>query len=936
MTRLRRIRFCLIVLASGLIPAAGLRAQDPVLPPTLPGPVDSTVIDLPSELPPDSLGLRSGADIDTLANAPGQDQEGRDPAGDLTQPRPPGSGAQRVVQFTARDSLVLDLSAGEEVVRLVGEASLTFESVAVKAYAVDFLLDRSEMQARGLPADTGTVGLPEFTQGEETFIGKELAYNLESGKGRVVQGRSSISDGFLFAEVTKATPDSVIYAYKALYTTCIEDTSYSIRASKVKVVKGKQTYTGPLHVRIFNIPLPFWLPFGVLPPDTEGRKSGPLAPTWGDDRERGFYLRDFGWYFAMNDYMDFQTQFGLWSLGSWQVRPQFRYSKRYAYSGGVTLDWVSNKRGERGDPEPFRASRTTRSLRWNHNQTVDPSTSFTADVNLSSSSYLQTVSRRYNDQVRQTIESNVNFTRRWTGSGRTLTAYVGHRQLLSSGEVTSSLPRLKFSQRTTNPFKRGRSSGGKEKWFERIALSYNGQVDNLYTFKPDTSRPGARDISWFDALVSQQKYEQATGLAEPFDFKATHSIPVNASFSIERLPILNKTFRLNLTPNFNYDESWYIQTERRAIDDSTGRMVTSREPGFEAIRTFNSGVSANTEFYGLFPFRMGRFQGLRHVVRPSMSFSFQPNFSSDRWKYTRTYTDTTGTEIRYPIVRSLPFGEQRRLSLSIGNEFQTRAVTVDSTGEVKRRTVQLLTVNVGSSVNFAADSLRIAPLVLSARTRVLDRFDFNFSSTHTLYDSDERGREINRLLISQGFPFLRLRNMNFTARTTLKSAQRTGASRPVEGGGALFGNNDARFGDPRSPFYDPTAAPGYDPGIGYADFAIPWSIDLDLTYSNSRFGLQSNRRVILNAGFDFNLTPNWKVRGRSGFDFIEREIVTTSLNIFRDLRCWEMSLAWSPFGTYQSYQFSLNVKSGKLREYLKLRHPKRDMQNRFDILERGI
>ncbi|WP_245772002.1 putative LPS assembly protein LptD [Rhodothermus profundi] len=832
------------------------------------------------------------------------------------------------VHFSARDSLVLLLNTPQgDQGHLIGNARVQYRDIELTAYRIDLFFDQEELRATGLPVDTGVVGQPQFRQGSDTFTGLELRYNLRTQRGRVVNAQTRIEDGYLQAQVVKVTEDSVLYVQGGTYSTCPctggRAPSYSLRTSKMKV-EGRWIYTGPIQLYLFNIPTPFWLPFGFLPA-IEGRRSGPLPVQYGED-ERGFYLRGWGWYWAISDYMDLQIRGGIWTKGSWQISPLFRYAKRYAFNGQLMLDYLHNRRGEKGDPD-FTVTNTL-SFRWTHNQTLGPSTTFSANVNLTSSSYLRAISERYNDRVRQTISSSIRYSKNWPQAGRSLNLSLSHQEVLTTGAVQLSFPQLSFSQRAFKPFRRGTSS--RERWYERITVSYSGTLSNLFNFTPlpdetllargDTS---ALDISWYDALFSPSAYRRATGQEIPFQFRATHRIPVSASFSMRRLPVLNRPFPVTFSTSLNYQEDWFIRTERRSID-STGRVVTRSVPGFFALRQFTTSLSASTTIYGLFPVRLGPFEGLRHTVRPSLSVAYRPDFSSDFWGYMRTYQDTSGRQIRYPIVPGVPVGRTQSLSFSLGNVFETKRVRTDTAGNVQRQTLQLLTVDLSTSYNFAADSLRLSPITLSARTSALGPLSLTSSLVLSPYALAADGRPINRYVFDlRKGRLARITSFRLSASLRLRSRTRPPA-------GEAAPPPRARFGDPFNP--DPLTSPIpslLDPALHYADFSIPWSLNLNFSYSMSRLAQRLTRSAILNLSFDFNLTPRWKIQGRSGYDFVRKELATTSLFIVRDLGCWQMSLSWIPFGRYQSYGFELYVKSGRLRDLLRLRQPRSDIRGRF-------
>lgn len=891
-----------------------------------PPPVDSllqTQQDSLLQVQQDSLlqaPLDSAATSLLLENTPG-----------ASQPANP-DGLSNPVLFTARDSMVINLGASNgDRGSLFGDVQINYGETKMQAYEVEILFEIDELRAKGLAVDTGMVGRPRFNQGSEEFIGNQMAFNLKTERGRVTVAETQYDEGQIRGGIVKVTEDSTLYIKDGVYTTCecIDDPSYSLRSNKMKVVDQEKIFTGPIQLFLFNIPTPLWLPFGFLPAQNT-RRSGLLAPTYGED-ESGFYLRDLGWYFAINDYHDLQLRGGIWTSGSWKGSSQWRYNKRYGYSGQVYLDYSRLRRGERADPD-F-AIRNTSSFRWQHNHTLNPSTSLTSNVNLSTQSYLRSISEQYNDRVSQSISSSISFRKRWANTGRSLSVNVNQNQVLSTNTTSMTLPNLTFSQNSRKPFAREiRPPGSKERWYERITYNYNFSMNNRYNFSPiqDDSTLAANnadDVTWFDALFSRDKYERATGDDEPFDFRASHRVPINASFSAQKIS-------LNVTPSINYTEDWFIQTDRRflsvAPEDSTTSLTTESQPGFFALRQFSSSLSANTTIYGIFPLKVGAIDGLRHTLRPTLSFTYRPDFEGSFWGYTRSYLNTEGEEIEYPVVSQVQRGLQQALSLSLNNIFEAKRVEVDSTGAENSTTLKLLNLDGSTSYNFAADSLNLSNINLTARTSLFkNKMNINLRSTFSPYELNEaRDRVIDDYIFDlTKLKFARLIQASVSASTSFRSNSGS-RGRPLETSRA----NPPGFSDFGSPGFNPDAAiagslvnPTGDP----VDFNIPWSLSLDFTYSIQKNTGTANRTTTLNGRFDFSLTPNWKVQGRTGYDFQRKEVVTTNLSFFRDFECWQMSVNWVPFGRFQSFGFNLQVKSGQLRDLLRIQQPKSDVQGRF-------
>lgn len=934
------MRFFLLIvmgcLALGLC-APSVAAQQTDAPPPLPVPADTTEQDSLRQQPP----------ADTTQAVPINPQ----PADSLRQPSgggqsappasaPPQAGSAQgndnlneAVQLSARDSLIITFDEDDgDVGSLYGEASMQYQQASLEGPQIDMYFERNELRASQPNAGASR---PVFQQGEgDAFTGSTLSYNLGTGRGRVVGARRPINEGFVEGSVTKVYEDSTVFLQNGIYSTCDcprgETPSYSLRSNQMKLA-DKWVYSGPIQLFIFNIPTPFVLPFGFLP-NVQGRRSGPLPPQYGED-ERGLYLNNWGWYFAMNDYMDLQLRFGIWSQGSYQIQPTFRYEKRYNYGGTLDLDYSYNRRGERGDPD-FTQNRQG-ALRWSHQQTINPTTDFNSNLRLvTSSNYLRTNSDDYRDNVRQSISSSMRFSKRWPDGGRRLNLSLNHNQNFADNSVNLTLPSLSFSQNSFKPFQSEDGTRRDQAWYERLTFdTYNFDVDNRYNFRP-LNDSLASVIPWYEALLSPSKYRRATGNDEPFDFQATHRTGLSLPFSLQR-------YQLNLSPSISYDSEWYIRTVRQRLvpgtDSTDAEVVEETVPGFFARREFSSGISANTTFYGLFPVGVGQFQGVRHTVRPSLSFNYQPNFNTGFWGYTRTFENENGELERYDIINGRTVrgtSEQRAMSFRIGNVFETKRVRTDSTGETQSESLRLLNLDVSSSYNFAADSLNLSDIRLSARTDILEQFDVAFRSTFSPYALGPNGRTINRYVAEgPGLAIARLTNLNLSLGTA------------ISGGSSARGGTASRSGGV-SPGGPPSQRPGTTGRTGrtgrqgaqdnvpqldpYANFSIPWSLDLDFSYGLRRTGTRTSRRANLNTSFRLRLTPKWQVTGITGYDFIDRELVRTDISINRDLGCWVMAFNWVPFGRAQSYGFSLRVKSGPVQDLLNLRLPRSDRGGFFD------
>ncbi len=943
-------------------------------------------------LRPDRLLVGLGALLVlTLLVRPGAAQDRRSIPDSVRQSQPSASGAARPtassedaagVEFTASDSLVI--VTPEDTAdhgTLHGQAQMSYQGATLKAGTIEMNFETSVMKAFGSPSDTAQTR-PTFQRGGgqqgsgqgggQSFTGETLSYSLRTERGRVVTARTQQQNGYVEGDAVKVFEDSTLFVQDGTYTTCDcppgETPSYSLRSSRMKV-DGRWVYTGPIHLYLFDIPTPLWLPFGFLP-NVSGRRSGPLAPNYGQDREKGLFLRNWGWYFAMNAYTDLQLQASVWSKGSFEVNPIFRYRKRYNYNGRVDLTYRRTQIGEEEDPD-F-TNRHRGQLKWQHSQDLSPTASLQGNINLATSTdFARRNSNNYNDAVSQEISSNLRYSKSWPGSGKNLSVSANQRQQLQSGEVSMTLPSLDFSQRRFKPFEVEQAVGD-DRWFEKITTSYDLSVENSYSFSPrDIEQIRSRgdslladslenanisQITWYEALVNRRDYQLATGDDELFDFSATHQIPVSTSFRVNR-------YNLSLSPNFSYNSDWRISTIRQVVnvDPDTTSLDTinvdryteeQRVSGFYARREFSTGISANTELYGLFPIRVGPFQGLRHRMSPSLSFSYSPNFNAPFWGQTRRLRDANGDPvlneqgepIRYDILngnRVRGSNEQRTLSFRLGNELETKRVSVDSTGETDEEKIKLLDFDLDTSYNFTADAFKLSNIGLQARTTIRD-FSVRSSMTFSPYalrlteDQDEqRYQRVDRYMFTEN-PITPVRLTRFSlnlsssfdgeggssgvgTRPGLQSGGRGTTGRPGSqrsGQGRSSGRAGSQQGGPASDARSPQ---------GYLETNIPWTLSFDFNYSFRKPRKQiESQTATVNTQFSFDVTPRWSLEGRTGYDLVQNEVATTSINLNRDIgrcRCWVMSFSWVPFGSRQSYSFSLQVKSGKLSQLLRLQIP---------------
>ena len=830
----------------------------------------------------------------------------------LPVPRAPAAegGLDRAVRYTATDSLRVTLAPRDradpdgpgDVVTLFGNVQTEYEGAQISAGRVDYESAREVLRASGVPSDSGDVGVPQFQGEEGQFSGREVVYNLRTRRGRVTGARTQIEDGYLLGGILKQQDAHVVFAQDAAYTTCeLDHPHYAVEAGRIKVVDGERVFTGPVRLKLLGVPMPLILPFGYFPA-AEGRRSGPLPFTYGRDSNYGLYLDDVGWYWAISDYLDAQLTGKVGTQGSFQLDGQVRYNKRYAYSGQVGLQYGRIVTGEPTDPGY--APRTPVGLRWSHNQTFPAGQRLTASVNLQSVSQ-RLASDNVADQLQASTSSSVSYAQQWPSVGRSLNASVQAFQDFANNRTTATLPQVSFSQQRRFPFRSGRD----DRWYEKISYSYTANAQNAFAFTPLSDSTG---VSALDALFSPSAFVEAT-CADPddracdtqrFDYQVVQTVPISASFSVPR-------FNLTFGPNLTYTETWTDEAVVQTYDEELKRVVTTSDPGFTPFRRIALSASASTELYGTFPVRIGALDGIRHTITPQASLSFEPDYEAFGF-IDDVQVDSTGRTRRYAINPTIPIDPTRALNLSIQNTFVGRTVRVDSTGEERSQTNQLLSLSLSGGYNFAAEEQPIRPVTTRFTTTA---YGVNASggATFSAYAIDTLGTGSPLTYFETNGRPLRLTNTNVQISRTFQSARRSGATdvRPVFG--------QPLPGDP----YDPSSFLPRSAAVGYVDYSAPWSVALGLTLNRSASATGDARTLATLDVSQFNtrLTQNWSLTGSTGLDLTSMEITTTRLGLRRDLHCWELAINWQPIGVTKLFAVSLYVKSGFLRDFLRLDVP---------------
>lgn len=815
------------------------------------------------------------------------------------------------VDYSAVDSIYFNVR--ERKVFLYGNADLKYGEIHLEAGYVEIDFRRNELYASGLPDSAGVMqGIPVFTEGPQSFQSKEMWYNFETKRGRTLGVFTEEADGYLHGDIVKIQPSQIIHVQDGKYTTCDDpEPHFHIGFRKAKIIPEDKIITSLAFLVIEGVPTPLVVPFGFFP-NKRGQASGILMPSYGETANRGFYLENGGFYWGINDYVDLSLRGDIFTRGSWAARLGSNYRVRYRYTGSLNLSYAINILGEENLPG-YERSRDFRVV-WNHSQDpkARPNSVFRANVNAGSSQASRFNPVSDQDYLSNTFSSNVSYSASWAGRYN-FSANFRHSQNTINRSVDLSLPEIAFSVNRLHPFRR-KDSRGEAKWYENITMNYTMNARN--------------DLRTVDSLL----FERETW--SKFKNGMSHSIPISHSFRLLR--------HFNLSNSINYNERWYLSTIEKNWDPQAmyvqggdtlfGREVIDTISGFKAARDFNYSASLNTRFYGMVQFRRGPVRAFRHVVSPNLSFSYRPDFGSPFWGYYQTYYNPVqDREVKYSIFEqgiyqgpqpnrsgSINFSLSNNLEMKVRNRRDTTA-----RGERKIALFDNLSINGGYDI--ARDSLKFSDIRVSARTRLFNNFDITYSSGWTVYDTDSLGRSVNRFLWETDRKLLKLNNTNWSLgfNYSLNSkAQPSGA-----GAGQMRGLEDPDQGGPESfpglgedEEGQMPATEMVQPAPGVVDYSVPWSLRFGYTLNyNSRYNYrdeQFDRNFVqsLNVSGDMQLTPKWRFGFRSGYDFERKEIIYTSVDIYRDLHCWEMTLNWIPFGFRKSYNLTIRVKSQMLQD----------------------
>ena len=823
------------------------------------------------------------------------------------------------VTYQSKDSMVW-YKNGDAY--LYGEGQVNYQQIELKANEITIDLDNSTVYAQGTTDSTGAVtGRPIFADGGTPYESKTMSYNFKSRKGLINNVTTQQGEGYMTSNTVKKGPDNEFYIRNGRYTTCEdhEHPHFYLSLTRAKMRPNEDIVFGPAYLVVADVPLPLALPFGFFP-FTKDYSSGFIMPSYGDELERGFYLRDGGYYFAISDLMDLKLTGEIFTKGSWGVNAISNYRKRYKYSGNVNLSYIVTKTGEKNMPD-YSVSKNFKIV-WSHRQDAkaNPNQNFSASVNFATSNYeRKNLSSLYNPALTsQSIRtSSVSYSRSFPDRKFNLSSSFNISQNMRDSTLSLTLPSLNWSVSRIYPFKK-KKARGEEKWYEKISFTYTGSLSNSITAKESEILDKNIFRDWRNGIK--------------------HSIPISATFTAFKY--------INITPSFNYTERWYSYKVNRSWDEELMREVRDTTYGFNRVYNYNLSVSANTKLYGFYKPLIGKkVEMIRHVFTPSVSYTLTPDFGDSKYGYYKsyTYTDSKG-EVRTvdysPYAGSLygvpGKGKSGSINLNVSNNVEMKVKSDrDSTGV---RKISLIDELGGSiSYNMAAKTKPWSNLSTRIRLKLTKNYTFSLNSVWATYayEFNENGRVVvgDRTEWSYG-RFGRFQGMSqnfsytFNNGTWKKWQEKLDklfkpSEEEEESSGTTAQSAPDKRGDKGTGGEKGDVKLDED---GYMAFNLPWSFSISygvsmredtsapINVKNMRYPYKLTQNM--NFSGNIKLSNKWNINFSSGWDFMDKELTTTTMNISRDLHCFNMSCG-VVLKPYKSYNFSIRANSSMLADALK-------------------
>lgn len=841
------------------------------------------------------------------------------------------NGIDSPVEFSANDSLVFIASTG--MANLYGDSHVKYQNMDLKSEKIYMCMDSSLVHATGARDTAGVIfGTPVFHMGNDTYESDTMAFNFKTKKGLTQQVYTEQEDGFLTSEISKRDADGVLYLQHGRYTTCDDPhPDFYIALSRAKVRPGKDVVFGPAYLVVCDVPLPLAIPYGFFP-FTKSYSSGFIMPTYGDETSRGFYLRDGGYYFALSDKMDLKLLGEIYTKGSWAVSAASNYRKRYRFSGSFYASYQNSVEGEKNLPDYSKT--TSFKIQWSHRQDpkANPYRNLSASVNFATSSYERNnLTSMYNPQTltQSTRTSSVNFSTKFSSIGMNINATMNLNQNMRDSSIAMTMPDLNIAIARFYPFKR-KKMVGKERWYEKISLSYTGRISNSISTKEDKLMHSDLVKDWRNGMQ--------------------HSIPVSANFTLFNY--------INLNASFNFTDRTYFSKTMQSWDGA--KVVNDTIYGLYNIYNWSMSMSASTKLYGFLKpsskFLGGKINAIRHVLTPQLSFTYAPDFSTSRYGYYDTYqkTNADGT---VSLVEYSPYanqlygvpgkGKTGSIHMDISNNLEMK--TLDKNDSIHK--VSLIDeLGLSMGYNMAAKIRPWSDLNTRLRLKLSKNYTLNINAVFAsyVYEADSVGAtprisenttywEKGKIGRFQGMS----QNLSYTLSSdkvsnffkwirgerTNKNDENQSAKKKEEDDVDIESNLDKDLEEGKHGAKKKDAGKAETDEDGYMNFSLPWSLsfgygvtmreDTDVkrfNYNTMRYPYKFTQN--LNMSGNIRLSDGWNISFSSGYDFENKKISMTMASLSRDLHCFNMSCS-VVLAPYTSYNFSFRCNASTLTDALK-------------------
>ncbi len=789
----------------------------------------------------------------------------------------------------------------KKLITLYNKAEVYYQDIELKSGIIVIDYNKSEVYAGRIKDSAGVyTQRPVFKQGSNVVEPDSIRFNFKTKKALVWNSRTDQGEFKVKAEITKKENDSVYFMKRARFTTAqdVDDPEYYFQTNKVKLVPGKKVVVGFTNMVIADVPTPLALPFAFFPMSEKSR-SGLIIPNYNDSNTRGFSLQNGGYYFALSDNYDLAILGDYYTNGSYAMRFETSYAKKYKFNGNVNIRFENLINSERGYPDYSKTN--IYNIQWSHSKDSksNPNSRFSASVNLGSSKYFVNSINQVNvgSQLNNTLSSSISYSKTFNSVPQVnLSLTATHSQNTNTEQINMTLPTLQLSVDRMYPF--ASKDGAKKGFFKNINLQYNLRGENR--------------IQTTDSLFfKRQMFKDAK-----MGFQ--HTIPLSTNFKVFKY--------LSATTSMNYNEVWYLKTIRRQYDPRENKVVDTEIQGFDAFRTYSFSAGLGTTIYGTFNFgETKKIQAIRHVMRPNVSYSYTPSFS----KYYDTYdSDGSGTMIKeYTRFDNGIFGSpgknmSNNLGFNLSNTFEAKVTEKDSTKTEPKKLMLLNNLNFSTNYDITADSLKWSPMRVSGGTLLFkQKMNVNFGVTLDPYAINNNGRRIDTWNIDNGGSLFRMTSANMTLNYAFSSKDGKDSEKKNDQGERNGGREDDLFGsntdlsDRRQSQFGDDGDKKDDAPSELFKYELPWNITLaySLTYSNNNREKKITGNSLM-VSMNTDLTPKWKIGASTGYDFVQKGVTFTQLRFERDLLSWRMDFNWVPFGDNPYWGFFIGIKSGVLSD----------------------